>query len=110
MNIFHTDEDVDGNAIRLAKGLNVQIITTAEAGLIGADDKAHFEYAVEHSCIMVTANIQDYAPLVRKWIEAGYDHPGIVYITGKRHNNPYRIARTLLILANRTMTNQDVWI
>jgi len=44
-NTFHTDEDVNGRAIRLARELSVLIMTTPEAGLRGTTDEVHFTQA-----------------------------------------------------------------
>lgn len=71
---FHLDEHVSH---AIAKGLQLRTIsvtTTSDAGLIGAEDLAHIEYAVRESRVIFT-NDADFLRIAAD----GYAHAGIVY-------------------------------
>jgi hypothetical protein len=105
-NIFYTDDDVNGIAIRMARKRGVQIVTSAEAGLGGADDADHFAHAVEQGYVLMTANIQDFAPLFAGWLADGNSHPGIVFITGLNNQRPALLAAALDALRDWDMANR----
>jgi hypothetical protein len=86
-NILFTDADVDGPAIKLAGEWDVEIVRAADVRLRTAPDPIIFEYALEHGYVVVTGNIQDYAPLVKAWLASGETHPGIICITKKHRTN-----------------------
>jgi hypothetical protein len=77
---FYTDDDVDGLAIRIAKDQGVSIITSYDAGLLGADDPVHFRYAWENGYVLVTGNRRDYIVLFGEAIGSVKEYPGIVFI------------------------------
>ena len=111
---FYTDEDVNGLAITIARNLGVQIVTANDAGLLGADDPEHFAYALEHSCVLVMGNITDFIPMLRDWLAAGHDHPGIVFINSRHRQDSRLIAEELCIWYEAgtpdDMKNQTWWI
>jgi predicted nuclease of predicted toxin-antitoxin system len=93
--VFYTDDDVNGKAIKIARNRGVAILTTLEAGRAGAEDDAHFAYAIEHNYIMVTANRLDFEDLFYEWAKTGKDHPGLILIGALLNQNPRRLADSL---------------
>jgi predicted nuclease of predicted toxin-antitoxin system len=72
---FHLDEHM-GHAI--AQGLRsrgIDVTTTTEAGLLGADDAAHVEFAVREHRVIVT-NDADFLAIAQE----GVEHSGIAYV------------------------------
>jgi hypothetical protein len=53
-----------------------EVVTPAEAGLLGADDDLHFAFAVEHDLILITKHPADFIQLHG----TSPDHPGIFLI------------------------------
>src|SRR5512137_300475 len=110
-NIFFTDENVNGDAIEIAReAWNVQIVRAVDVGLKQTPDPVLFRYAIEHHYIMVTGNIYEFAPLVKEWMDAGNDYPGIIYITRKHYQDATYVATMLAICAEGPMTNRAEWI
>lgn len=97
--IFYTDDDVNGRAIRLARHLGVEIVTANEAGMRGAYDQEHFDYALERRYILVTGNITDYENIYYEWAKSGDDHPGMVLIAADLRTSTVRIAKELETIA-----------
>ena len=112
--IFYADEDVNGSAIRIARNLGVEIVTSNEVGLGGSSDEEQFRYAIEHGYVLVTGNIRHFAPMFKEWLAAGRDHPGIVFIHPRHHKNSNLIAEELHILHEAgtpdDLKNQAYWI
>ncbi len=107
---LYTDEDVDGDSIRLARKLGAKIVTARDAGLPKAGDPVHFDYAAEHGYVMVTGNIQDFDPLLKEWQAARQGHPGMIYITPRHAKNSYLIAEWLALYTYEAMENRVEWI
>ncbi len=59
---------------------NVDIMTTAEAGMLGKPDEAHLIVAVEMGRVLVTGNARDFWRIHNTWMADGRDHHGIVII------------------------------
>ena len=112
--IFYIDDDVHGQAIRIARKKDVELVTSNEAGNSGADDSVHFAYAIEHGYILVTANIKDFVPMFTEWLEGGNEHPGMVVITSQRIKIAWLIANTLEIIQHagniEDIKNQIWWL
>lgn len=77
---FHLDEHVDHEIARGLRGRGVDVTTTTDARLLGADDEAHFEFARQEGRVIFT-NDADFLRLASR----GEPHLGIVYCApGKR--------------------------
>ena len=50
----------------------------SESVLEGMEDPAVLELAFAESRVLVTANVSDFEPLLRKWTEEGGPHAGVV--------------------------------
>jgi predicted nuclease of predicted toxin-antitoxin system len=56
-----------------------------DAELEGLDDEQVLELATADGRILVTRNSRDFAPICRRWAEAGRDHVGVVLIWTLSH-------------------------
>ncbi len=88
-----------GKAARVARKRGVQVITSNEAGNLGAADDIHFAYAIERNYVLVTANIGDYLPLFNQWLAEGKTHPGLVLVSSAHIKNYILIANELQLIA-----------
>jgi hypothetical protein len=57
----------------------------AEPDLEGLDDEPVLELATQDERILVTRNSRDFAPLTRRWSEAGREHAGVILIWSFTH-------------------------
>ena len=96
--LFYTDDDVNGDAIKIARKMGVEIVTTNEVGLGGARDPVHFKYAIDNDYVLVTQNVRHFIPLYTAWSEAGNEHPGVVLVDNKRIKNPLTVAKYLKMI------------
>lgn len=76
---FHLDEHVDQAVARGLRSRGLDVTTTAEAGLLAADDEAHLEFARREARVVVTHDA-DFLRLSA----AGENHDGIVYCPPNR--------------------------
>ncbi len=72
-----------GESLR-ARGHDVRALAT-EAELEGLDDEPVLEFATQEARILVTRNSRDFAPLTRRWSEAGREHTGVILIWSLTH-------------------------
>src|SRR5574341_1412172 len=96
-NIYLTDENVDGHAIRLARGLGVTIIRDVDTDVpcdIQDYDQCLFDHAVRHGYVLVTTNIQDFEPKFYAYAQTGEEHPGLILIRSEHRSSSYLIARS----------------
>jgi hypothetical protein len=108
-NIFLTDENVGGPAIRIARARGVQIIRDADLDLdceLDDYDQCLFEYAVENAYVLVTNNIKHFEPKFYKYAESGRDHPGLILIQNQHRSNSTLIADWLDLWSDFDFTNR----
>ena len=71
---FYTDEHVARAVVNGLRERGVDVITTPEAGLLGASDEKHLEYALTEGRVLFTQD-EDFLKLHA----AGFEHAGIAY-------------------------------
>lgn len=71
---FHLDEHIDHEIAKALRRRGIDVTTTADAGLVGADDEQHIAFALSESRIIFT-NDSDYVRLAN----SGIEHAGITY-------------------------------
>lgn len=74
---FHLDEHIDHAVASGWRARSIDVTTTNEAGLLGADDTSHLDYALRAVRVMVTCDV-DYLALA----STGYRHAGIAFVPG----------------------------
>lgn len=57
----------------------------AEPDLDGLDDEAVLELATADERVLITRNSRHFAPIARRWAEAGHDHAGVILIWSFTH-------------------------
>jgi predicted nuclease of predicted toxin-antitoxin system len=71
---YHLDEHVDGAIARGLRDRGVDVTTARDAGLLGAPDAEHLEFAKRESRVIVTHDA-DFLRLARDT----EDHPGVAF-------------------------------
>lgn len=66
----------------LAVGIDAVAIS-ADASLRGMPDPEVLELAARQSRVLVTDNIQDFAPLAASWSAQGRTHGGLLFVSSK---------------------------
>ena len=75
---LYTDADIHAKLAGLVRQEGYDAQSALEVGNQTLKDEEQLEYAAVHSRALLTHNIRDFAPLHRKWQEAGRHHAGIV--------------------------------
>jgi len=71
---YHLDEHIDFAVAQGLRRRGIDVTTTADAGLLGADDADHIAFAVADRRV-IFSNDPDFLRLH----DQGVEHPGIVY-------------------------------
>ncbi len=80
---FYLDEHVPRAVVRGLRDRGADVLTVAEAGLLGASDEEHLALAVEQGRVIFTHD-SDFLRLHGKAV----DHAGIVFAPGKLQLGP----------------------
>ena len=76
---YHLDEDCQSAALASAlRQHGIEVVTTNEAAIAGADDAAQLKHAARQGAAIVSNNICDYTALHARWLAEGRRHAGIV--------------------------------
>ena len=76
---FHLDEHVDPSIANGLRRRGIDVTTTVEAGLLGADDREQLSYALQEQRVIFSQD-SDFADLA--W--SGIEHAGIVFCSAGR--------------------------
>ena len=104
---YHLDEDCQSAALATAlRQHGMEVVTTNEANIVGADDDAQLEHAARHPATIVTNNIRDYTELHAQWLAQGRSHAGIVLFPQQE----YSIGEVVRRLAHlrRTLSSEEM--
>jgi hypothetical protein len=71
---FHLDEHMDHAIAQALKSRGIDVTTTTDAGLLGADDSAHLEFALREQRVIVTID-----PDFLEFANHNNEHAGIAY-------------------------------
>jgi len=88
---FYTDEHVPSAVIAGLRRRGVEVLTTPEAGMLGAADARHLELARSQRRIIITQDV-DFLRLHA----SGVEHGGIVY--GPQHTPVGRFLQGLMLI------------
>lgn len=84
---LYVDEDASEHAVvdgLRARGLD--IVTTADAGQLGATDVEQLWYGISQARTLYSFNVGDFARLHAEFLATGTDHAGIVVIPDQRYS------------------------
>jgi hypothetical protein len=85
----------------------IDVITTNEAGLRGADDETQLREAIAQGRVIVTNNIRDFVQIHARWLTEGRQpHSGIVVF----HQQGWSLGEVVRRLAHlsRTLSADDM--
>jgi hypothetical protein len=79
---LYFDEDVDARLAEALRRRDYDVKTTVEAGLLEASDEEQLLYAASQQRALVTHNIKHFPKVHATWVEAGWEHWGIIILVG----------------------------
>lgn len=101
MPAFLLDENVNNpnEIISRCKTVGIDVIRVHQVDLNRTDDGLIFQYAMEWDYVIVTGNIRDFRPEQKKWIEAGNEFPGAIYLSSVHYRSVEQIVDRIIIVA-----------
>ena len=100
---LYLDEDVDVLVADLVRARGFTVVTTQEAGNIGAGDRQQLAAAVSLQHAIVTHNRTDFELLAEEYFVSGQAHCGIIIAVRR---SPYEIVRRLLLILNHVAADE----
>ncbi len=93
---LYLDEDVDPLVARALRDRGSDVLTTGEAGLLGASDEAQLGFAIGQARTILTHNVRHFVTRARDYASTGQMHYGIIV----SDRPPFRevLRRTLRLL------------
>ena len=88
--------DEDRISVELVAGLRnngFDVLTCAEAGMIGKSDEEHLTYASSIGRVLYTANVGDFSEIHARWLRGGRVHTGIIACNSQRWSVGEQIRR-----------------
>lgn len=79
---LYFDEDADARLAEALRQRGYDVETTVEAGLLEASDEEQLLYAIRQQRALVTHNIKHFPGEHARWVEAGWEHWGIIILIG----------------------------
>jgi hypothetical protein len=78
---LYIDEDASRKSfVSALRDLNLDLVTTSEAGNLGLDDSEQLIWAINHNRAIYTFNVQDYCRLHKMYMSEGRQHGGIIVV------------------------------
>ena len=99
----YLDEDVSVVVGDMLEARGFSIVTTRDAGRLGATDIEQLEYASSHGKTLVTHNRVDFEELHKRYLGEGRESWGII-VLGRRH--PGALVASLLKLLNQLTADE----
>jgi hypothetical protein len=79
--LLYIDEDASRKSLIFAlRDLNLNLVTTSEAGNLGLDDSEQLIWATNHNRAIYTFNVQDYCRLHKMYMSGSKQHFGIIVV------------------------------
>jgi predicted nuclease of predicted toxin-antitoxin system len=94
---LYLDEDQDPLVARQCRTRGYDVLSTNDAGMLGATDEEQLDYAAREGRALVTFNIKDFSLLHARWMEDGRSHAGIIVT---RQNKRSEIGGLLRLIDN----------
>jgi Domain of unknown function (DUF5615) len=84
---LYIDEDASRKSFVFAlRDLNLDLVTTSEAGNLGLGDPEQLIWATNHNRVIYTFNVQDYCRLHKMYMSSGKKHFGIVVVSRQNYS------------------------
>jgi len=80
MKIYLDDSRADKALASMLKKAGHKVLRPADVGLFGASDPRHFQWAINHDHLVLTADRVDFLELHELLLDSGGEHPGVMVV------------------------------
>jgi len=100
---LYADEDAAEAAVVAGlRGRGIDVLTTLEAGRVGASDDEQLEFAAQSERAIYSFNVGDFARLHQEYLQRQKEHWGIIVIPEQRYSIGEKIRRIAGLLHSVT--------
>lgn len=102
LSIYIDEDRNDGALVKALRLASFDVVTCAEAQMLGRLDEDHLRYAASVGRILYSANVGDFVRLHGEWVAAGREHAGIIVCNTQRWSVGGHLGRIRALAAVRT--------
>ena len=94
---LYLDQDVSVVLATMLRARKFEVLTTQEAGNLGASDQEQLDFAIENQMAILTHNRVHFEKLFQEYLKKGIKHYGIIIA---KHRPPQENLKRILKLLN----------
>lgn len=100
---LYIDEDsMDGDLVAALRARGVDVITAADAGMLGYSDPEQLEYATSQGRVLYSFNRGDFYCLHTNYLTEGRTHGGIILAPQQRYSIGTQLRQILELIGTKT--------
>ena len=98
---LYLDEDTQSWAlIETLRARGLTVVTTTEADMSNRTDEEQLHYAHSRNLVLASHNVADFSRLHSEWMNAGFEHAGIILIHQQKWSVGELARRIIRLLAS----------
>lgn len=100
---LYLDEDsMDRDLVTALQARGVDVITAADAGMLGRSDADHLDYATSQGRVLFSFNRGDFYRLHTTYLTEGKSHTGIILASQQRYSIGEQMRQLLELIATKS--------
>jgi len=100
---LYLDEDsMDRDLVTALRARGVDVITAADAGMLGRSDADHLDYATSQGRVLYSFNRGDFYRLHTRYLTEGKSHAGIILASQQRYSIGDQMRQLLELIATKS--------
>ncbi len=100
---LYLDEDsMDRDLVTALRARGVDVITAADAGMLGRSDADHLDYATSQGRVLYSFNRGDFYRLHTRYLTEGKSHAGIILASQQRYSVGDQMRQLLELIVTKS--------
>jgi hypothetical protein len=111
--LYFDEDSMDRDLVTALRARGVDVMTAADAGMLGRSDVEHLEYAAMQGRVLYTFNRGDFYRLHTSYLAEGKTHAGIILALQQRYSIGQQMRQLLELIASKSseeMHNNAVFL
>lgn len=100
--IYFDEDSQDSDLVQALRLREVDIVTSAEAGMNGREDREQLEFAASQSRALYSYNARDFYRLHTQLLAEGKSHAGIILAPQRQYSVGEQMRRLLKLIAAKS--------